>query len=81
MEKLVGEITHVFDKIGVAIIYLENDLKIGDTVRVLGKNVDFTQTIDSMQVDRQSIDSAKTGATIGIKMEGRVNVGDKIFLV
>mgnify|MGYP001249569300 CR=1 FL=1 len=81
MEKLVGEITHVFDKIGVAIIYLENDLKIGDTVRVLGKNVDFTQTIDSMQVDRQNIDSAKTGATIGIKMEGRVNEGDKIFLV
>jgi putative protease len=81
MEKMVGEITHVFDRIGVAIVYLEHDLKIDDNVHIVGKNADFVQTISSMQVDRQDIDSAKKGATIGIKVEGPASEGDKIFLV
>lgn len=81
MNNKIGKITHVFDRIGVAIIYLENSLKIGDTIRIMGKKTDFVQVVKSMQVDKQGIDSAQTGATIGIKVDEQVSVGDEIFLV
>ncbi len=81
MNKRIGIITHVFDRIGVAIVYLEDNLKIGDVIRISGKNAEFTQTVDSMQVDRQGIDSAQKGATVGIKVNDSVQEGDEIFLV
>jgi len=79
--KLIGEISHYFSKIGVAIIDLSDSLKLGDTIRVVGGGTDFTQAVESMQIEHQNIKEAKTGDSIGIKISQKVKEGYKIYKV
>lgn len=80
MEKEIGKITHIFDKINVGILELSSTLQVGDTIHVLGSSTDFEQIIDSIQVEHQNIDKAKKGDIVGIKLSEKAKVGDKIYL-
>jgi len=79
--KLIGKITHYFSKIGVAVIELEDSLKVSDTIRVIGGETDFNQTIDSMEIDRQKINEAKKGDSVGLKVEQKVREDYKVYKV
>ena len=80
--KLIGKITHYFSKIGVAVIDLSSTLKAGDTLRIIGgEDTDFTQTVDSMQIEHEKIKTAKKGDSIGIKVKEKVREGYKVFKV
>ena len=70
--KLIGKITHYFSKIGVAVIELSDTLKVGDTIRIVGGATDFTQTVDSMEVEHQKVQEAKKGESIGLKVNEKV---------
>ncbi len=59
--KLIGKISHYFGNISVAVIDLSDTLKVGDIVRVVGGETDFTQTVSSMEVDHKKVDSAEKG--------------------
>ena len=80
-EKEIGIITHYFGKISVGIIHLSAPLKVGDKIHIKGAHDDFTQNIDSMQVEHQQIDVAKKGDSIGIKVLQKVHPHDKVYLV
>lgn len=80
MEKEIGKITHIFDKIDVGILELSSALQVGDTIHVSGSSTDFEQIIDSIQVEHQNIDKAKKGDIVGIKLSEKAKVGDKIYL-
>ncbi|OHA70046.1 MAG: hypothetical protein A3H01_02410 [Candidatus Wildermuthbacteria bacterium RIFCSPLOWO2_12_FULL_40_9] len=79
--KLIGKIAHYFDKIGVAVIDASDTIKIGDTIRVIGGEVDFTQQVESMELDRQKIDMAKTGDSFGMAVSQKVREGYKVYKV
>jgi len=77
-EKEVGEVTHYFPKIGVAVIKVTKaELNNGDTIHIKGANTDFTQLADSMQVDHNPVESVKAGTSIGLKVEDHVREKDK----
>lgn len=78
-EKLIGKITHFFGNISVGIIELSDGLSVGDRIHIKGSATDFEQNVDSMQMDRQDIQGAKSGDAIGIKVEQKVKVGDQVF--
>jgi translation elongation factor EF-1alpha len=80
-KKLVGRITHYFTNIGVAVIELEDTLKVGDEISVEGATTNFTQKIDSMQIEHESVKEAKKGDSIGLKVVDRVREGDQVFKV
>ncbi len=81
-EKKLGEVIKFFAKIGVAAIRLsEGTLKVGDTIHILGHTTDVTQTVDSMQIENQSVQEAGPGADIGIKVKGRVRENDAVYKV
>ncbi len=80
-EEEIGEVTHYFDKVEVAVLKLKGSLKVGDTIHVKGPATDFEQSIDSMQIERKPIEEAKPGDDIGLKVKGPVKKGDKVFLV
>ena len=80
MEKPVGKITHFFDKISVAVIDLSGELKVGDKIHVQGQTTDFEQNVDSMQLNKEAIESAKSGE-IAIKVPEKVRAGDQVFKV
>jgi len=77
----VGKVTHYFGHLGVAAIALTGELRVGDTIHVVGHTSDFTQRIDSMQIDRKEVPSAGAGATIGIKAKEHARPHDVIYKV
>ena len=81
-EILIGHVSHYFGKIQVAAIELTDDeLNVGDTIRFVGHTSDFTQKIDSMQLNNASVPHAKKGEAIGIRVSEHARVGDKVFKV
>ena len=81
-EQLIGAVTHYFGKAQVAGIKItEGELKVGDTIHVLGHTSDFTQQIESMQIDRATVESAKVGDEIGIKVPQHAREHDKVYRV
>lgn len=83
MEQQIGKVVHVYDKIGVAIIELTAGLKKGATVRFVGKKTDFSQTVDSLEIDHQQVEEVEAGKQVGVKLvEGyKARVGDDVFVV
>jgi translation elongation factor EF-Tu-like GTPase len=80
-EKLIGDVTHYFGNLSVAGIVLTGDLSVGDTIRISGHTTEFTQPVDSMQIDREVVEAAGAGDDIGIRVEDRVRIGDKVYKV
>ena len=78
--KEIGKVTHFFDKVGVAVIELSKGLKVGESIQIKGTTTDFTQKVDSMQVDHKNLDKAKKGDAIGLKVSEKVRPNDKVFL-
>lgn len=81
-EKLIGKITHYFTNIGVGVIEITvGDLKVGDKIHIKGATSDFEQTIESMQIEHESIEKAKKGDAIGLKVDQQVREGDQVFKI
>ena len=78
MEK-VGEVTHYFTKISVAVVDLSAPIKIGDKIAVKGMTTSFEQTVKSMQIEGKDLEEAKAGDDIGMKVDDRVRKGDIVY--
>ncbi|HLA04191.1 MAG TPA: EF-Tu/IF-2/RF-3 family GTPase [Patescibacteria group bacterium] len=70
----MGEITHYYDKIGVAVVKLvSGDLKVGDKVKLTdSQGEEFEQEIKSMQIEHAKIEIAKKGDEFGLKVDKSV---------
>jgi translation initiation factor IF-2 len=82
MEEEIGRVTHYFPKIGVAVIEVTTGtLKVGETIRIKGHTSDFTQAVESLQQEHQSIPEIKKGVSAGMKVKEHVREGDKIYRI
>ena len=78
--KLIGKITHYFGNIEVAVIELSDTLKTGDTMRIVGgEDTDFTQPVESMEMEHEKVKTAKKGQAIGMKVKEKVREGYKVY--
>lgn len=80
-EKEIGKITHYYGNIGVGIIELSDTLKLGETIHIKGHTSDFTQNIDSMQIEHKDVSEANPQDVIGIKVIQKVHPHDKVYKV
>lgn len=80
-EKEIGTITHYFGNISVGIIHLKGDLQVGDTITIRGIHDNFTQAVESMQIEHLKVEKAAKGDFVGIKVAGKVHPNDKVFLL
>ena len=81
-EKEIGKITHYFGNINVAAIEVtESTLSVGDTIHIKGHTSDFTQKVDSMQLDGASVQQATVGQSVGIKVSEHAREHDTVYLV
>ena len=81
-DKKLGTVTHYYDKIAVAVVKLTGgDLKIGDKVKLIGKDGEFTEDVTSMQIEHTDIDFAKKGDEFGIKVQKPVKSPSPIIKV
>lgn len=76
-EEEIGKVSDYFRKIGVAAIEItQGTLSVGDTIRIKGHTTDFTQVLESMQIEHQNVQTAKAGDSIGIKVKDHVRDHD-----
>lgn len=80
-EKEIGKITHYYSHINVGIIELSDTLKVGESIHIKGHSSDFTQAVDSMQIEHATVSEAKPGDAIGIKVSQKVHPHDKVYKV
>jgi putative protease len=80
-KKLIGKIEHYYQKIGVAIVQLEDELLVGDEISIEGPGTNFTQTVESMQIEHESVKTAKSGDAIGLKVVDKVREKDQVYKV
>lgn len=73
--KEVGKVTHYYGKVGVAIVKLSDGLRVGDKIKIEGNKVEFDQAVESMEIDRKSVNEAKAGDEVGIKVDQKANEG------
>ena len=81
-EKKIGTVIHYWSKIGVVGIHLtDGELKPGDTIHIKGHTSDFTQVVDSLQVDGETVESAGAGSDVGLKVGEYAREHDEVFKV
>ena len=81
-EEKIGVVSHYFGHIEVAAIDLtDGPLEVGDTVHILGHTSDFTQTVDSIQIEHEAVEKAKKGDAVGIKVVEHARVHDVVYKV
>ena len=79
--KEIGVIFNYFEKVGVIAVELKDKLNLGDTIRVVGGDNDFTEVVDSMQIDGKNVQSAKKGDRVGIKISEKVHKGYRVYKI
>ena len=79
--KPIGEITHYYGDINVAIVKFNRTVSCGEKVHFAGTTTDFKETIKSMQYDHKPIEKAQKGQEVGIKVGDKVRQGDEVYEV
>ena len=80
-EERVGIVKDYFAKVGVAGIDLEGTLRVGDTIHIKGHTTDLEQAVESLQIEHDQVEEAKSGDAIGIKVNDRCRGGDVVYKV
>jgi putative protease len=79
MEVKTATITHYYNKIGVAVLKLEDELQVGDKIHILGHTTDFEQLITSMEIDHKKVESVGPGDDVALKVRAKVRGGDTVY--
>ncbi|MEM2084143.1 MAG: translation elongation factor-like protein [Nitrososphaerota archaeon] len=77
----VGKVMHYYSKIGVAVVNLTNELRVGDEILIRGKSTELRQKVESMQIEHKNVEIAKAGQSIGLKVNERVKEGDIVYKI
>jgi len=81
-EVKIGTVTHYFGHLGVAAVAItEGELKIGDSIRIQGHTSDFTQRVDSIQLEHEQIQCAGPGQNVGIHVDQHAREHDQVFKI
>jgi translation elongation factor EF-1alpha len=81
-EQEIGRVTHYFGKLGVAAITItEGELRVGESIHIKGHTTDLTMTVESMQIEHDSIELAKPGDEIGLRVSEHVREHDVVYKV
>jgi hypothetical protein len=81
MEVELGHVTHYFNKINVAVLSINDELKVGDMIHILGHTTDFSQKVTSMQIEHKNVASVKPGDDFAVKVIEPVREHDVVYKV
>ena len=80
-KKEIGRVSHYFGKPQVAAIVLTDGLKVGDKISIQGHTTDFETVVESIQIEHDSLDEAKAGDNIGIRVPEKVREHDVVYRI
>ena len=79
-EQEIGYVSKFFGQISVAAVEITGGkLNVGDTIHIQGHTTDFKMEVNSIQIEHDTVDTAKKGDSIGVKATGKARRKDKVF--
>ena len=82
-EQRIGVVTHYYSHLSVATLRLEpgTTLRVGDVIHILGHTTDFSQRVESLEVDRKSVLEVGSNDDFGLKVIDHAREHDVVFKV
>ena len=81
-ETKIGTVTHYWNHLHVAgITITDGELHTGDRIHIKGRTSDFEQKVGSMEIDHESIDTAKLVDEIGLAVVAHAREHDDVYLI
>jgi hypothetical protein len=80
-EEQIGVVNEYFAHIGVVGIALSAPLRVGDAIHIKGHTTDLNLTVDSMQIEHESVREAGAGLSVGVKVPDRCRHEDIVYKV
>ena len=78
----IGVVTHFYGAPSVAIVKLETgSLRIGDTIHFQGHTTDFSQRVESLQVEHAAVDAVGPSDDFGVRVTQQVREHDVVYKV
>jgi hypothetical protein len=81
MEIEIGRVKHYYSHLNVAVLSLEDSLKLGDKIHIVGHSDDFTQRVASMEVEHHNVVWVRPGDEVALKVIGPVHEHDRVYRV
>jgi putative protease len=81
-ELKVGVVTHYYSHLTVAVVSLtDRGLRVGDRIHIKGHTSDFYQTVESLQLEHESVMAAGIGQAVGMKVTEHAREHDVVYIV
>jgi hypothetical protein len=82
-EQRIGVVTHYYSHLSVATLRLEPGatLRVGNVIHILGHTTDFTQRVESLEVDRKPVLEVGPNDDFGLKVVDHSREHDVVFKV
>jgi hypothetical protein len=82
-EQRIGVVTHYYSHLSVATLQLEPGatLRVGDVIHILGHTTDFSQRVESLEIDRKSVGEVGPNDDFGLKVVDPAREHDVVFKV
>jgi hypothetical protein len=79
----IGIVTHYFSHLAVAVLKLDPGarLRVGDDIRIQGHTTDFSQRIESLQVDHAPVAEVGPRDDFGLKVRDHARENDVVYRI
>jgi putative protease len=78
----IGVVTHYYSHLSVAIVRLESGtLRVGDTIHIRGHTSDFSQRVQSLEIDHKPVMEAGPNDEFGLKVIAHAREHDVVYKV
>ena len=81
MEVEIGKVQHYYSHLGVAVMSLVDDLKLGDRIHIYGHATDFSQRVTSMEIEHHHVLWVKPGDNVAVRVIQPVHVHDTVYRI
>ena len=76
----IGVVTHYYNHLSVAILKLENgNLRVGDVIHIKGHTSDFSQPVESIEIDHAHVSEARPGQSFGLRVKEHAREHDVVY--
>ena len=76
----IGVVTHYYSHLSVAIMRLESGtLRVGDVIHIRGHTTDFSQKVESLEVNQAPVTEVRPNEEFGLKVAEHAREHDVVF--
>jgi putative protease len=78
----IGVVTHYYSHLSVATLRLESGtVRVGDVIHIRGHTTDFSQRVESLEVDHAQVAEVGPNDDFGLKLAGHVREHDIVYKI